>query len=55
LARCYLGLCDNDEHLPAGSGTELARLIGWSQAYVSEILNGKRRLTPAMRAKLEKQ
>jgi transcriptional regulator with XRE-family HTH domain len=55
LARRYLGLADNDERLPARCGAELARLTGWSQAYVSNILRGKRRLTPAMRAKLEQQ
>ena len=54
LARRYLGLCANSEDLPAGKAAELARLTGWSEPYVSEILNGKRRLTPAMRAKLEK-
>ena len=53
LARRYLGLHDNDEALPAGGAAQLARLTGWSGAYVSTILSGKRRLTPAMRAKLE--
>jgi len=55
LARRYLGLRANSEDLPAGKAAELARLTGWSEPYVSEILNGKRRLTPAMRAKLEQQ
>jgi transcriptional regulator with XRE-family HTH domain len=55
LARRYLGLCDNAEALPTGGAAQLAHLTGWSQAYVSNILRGKRRLTPAMRAKLEQQ
>ena len=54
-ARRYLGLADNDEALPVGMAAQLARLTGWSGAYVSNILRGKRRLTPEMRAKLEQQ
>jgi hypothetical protein len=55
LARRYLGLLDNTEALPAGKAAELVRLTGWKQHYVSTLLRGKRRLTPAMRAKLEQQ
>ena len=53
LARRYLGLADNNEALPAGKAAELGRRLKWPQSYVSNILRGKRRLTPAMRAKLE--
>jgi hypothetical protein len=49
LARCYLGLAANDEGLPNGKAAELARLTGWSEPYVSNILTGKRRLTDKMK------
>ena len=52
LARAYLGLAANDEALPHGQAAELARRTGWAESYVSTILSGKRRLTPAMRARL---
>ena len=52
LARAYLGLADTAEALPHGMAAELARRTGWAESYVSNILSGKRRLTPAMRAKL---
>jgi transcriptional regulator with XRE-family HTH domain len=54
LARRYLGLRPNTETLPYGRASELARRTGWSEAYVSDILTGKRRLTDEMRKKLEK-
>ena len=54
LARRYLGLCDNDKPLPYGRAAQLARRTGWSQEYVCNILCGRRRITPMMRAKLEK-
>ena len=53
LARAFLGLAANAEALPHGMAAELARKTGWAESYVSNILSGKRRLTPAMRAKLE--
>jgi transcriptional regulator with XRE-family HTH domain len=52
LARRYLGLEVNTEPLPVGYASRLARRLGWSEPYVSNILTGKRRLTDAMRAKL---
>ena len=55
LARAYLGLAANAEALPHGQAAELARRTGWAESYVSNILSGKRRLTPKMRAKLQKE
>ena len=55
LARRYLGLAVNTEPLPAGYAVWLARRTGWAESYVSNILTGKRRLTPMMRAKLQKE
>ena len=55
LARRYLGLAANAEALPHGMAAELARKTGWAESYVSTILSGKRRLTPAMRARLQKE
>ena len=55
LARRYLGLAVNTEPLPVGYAVWLARRLGWSEPYMSNILTGKRRLTPMMRAKLQKE
>ena len=55
LARRYLGLAANTEPLPVGYASRLARRTGWAESYVSNILTGKRRLTPMMRAKLQRE